>query len=183
MNFNIQQLYYKFVIIFISILLIIDLLLHFNWFSLILLSLILLSIIVNFSYKLINKRNAVVEEIEHKKKIEDFKLKSQKTTIDLTKFKIKSNSWKETIITDKSQYAGINELIGQGDKNIAIVDRKIHIIEIPIKINQKILNHTFRSNKDLNVIKISLLEKKTTTLYFNPDDESEYFLDLDFFYD
>ncbi|MFS4454826.1 hypothetical protein [Maribacter sp. 2304DJ31-5] len=117
---------------------------------------------------------------ENEKRIEKLKQNGQKVEIELDKVKINSSSWQEKIITDNTRYAGLNEVVGRGDRNFKLVDRTLN--QISLKKNFKGRTITYRESikMDTDNLKIHLALKKKTFLYIDHNDRKNMYLDLEF---
>lgn len=119
-------------------------------------------------------------EVKYEKALADLKLGGEKVKVDLDSVKIKSNKWNETIITDNTQYAGLNELVGRADRNMKTVVKNLNQITIKIPYNGKTIRYKANVQMDLDNLKIHFAIQKETTLYIDPLNNRNMYLDLEF---
>jgi len=103
-----------------------------------------------------------------------------KVNLDIDNLKILSNKWQEEIIVDNSRYAFINNLTGNSDKNVDTIEviYSAFLIEVPYKGEKfEILVNTLL---DSVTLKMKLTIQKETSLYIDRNNQSRYYLDLDF---
>ncbi|WP_010516978.1 hypothetical protein [Croceivirga radicis] len=117
---------------------------------------------------------------ENEKRIKNLKQDGLKIEIDLNKVKINSSSWQEKIITDNSQYAGLNEVVGRGDRNFKLVNRTLNQISFKKTFMGRTITYRESIKMDTDNLKIHLVLKKKTILYIDPDDRTNMYLDLEF---
>ena len=139
---------------------------------LIFLIVISIGLAVKFKDKLILKSN--------KSKLNDFKLNADKVLVDLTIAEIKSNSWTEEVITDNSNYAGLNQLTGQSEKNFKLEEKILNHVKVKTKYNGKNIEYGTNVNMDTDNLKIHLSIQKETYLYIDPKNIENKYLDLEF---
>lgn len=112
--------------------------------------------------------------------LEDFKNRAEKIEIDLRNVDIKSNKWKETVITDSTKYAGLNDLIGRSDRNMKSTTRNLNHITVNIPCEGKTLKYETNVEMDIDTLKIHFAVKKKTTLYIDTLNKSNMYLCLEF---
>ncbi|SIS46809.1 hypothetical protein SAMN05421766_10258 [Zobellia uliginosa] len=117
---------------------------------------------------------------ENEKRIEKLKKDGQKIEIDLNKVKVNSSSWQEQIITDNTRYAGLNEVVGRGDRNLKLVNRTLNQISFKKTIKGRTITYRESIEMDTDNLKIHFALKKKTILYIDPDDRKNMYLDLEF---
>ena len=120
------------------------------------------------------------EKAENEKRIEKLKQEGQKIEIDLNKVKINSSSWQEKIITDNTRYAGLNEVVGRGDRNFKLVNNTLNQISLKKTIKGRTITYRESIKMDTDNLKIHLALKKKTILYVDPHDRKNMYLDLEF---
>jgi len=101
-------------------------------------------------------------------------------TIDLSKVKIMYNSYFRTEVTDKTRTAGLNNLVGRGDRNERTVEVNHSNLILQFNIDGKTVNQIVQTQKDSKTLEMLLLIKGSTSLYVNPDNFHDFYLDLEF---
>jgi hypothetical protein len=111
------------------------------------------------------------------------KLKSTgfKIPVDLTKCKIKSNSW----IEEKDRYSNSriafwNQVGGDADKNLERVENNHSVVEYECEFKGRKQIFLGLASKDETTLRILLELKKETTIYVDRDDVDNYYFDLEF---
>ena len=140
------------------------------------LSFLLPFIIYLISNKIKSKRN----EKRHQRELFEFKRKAIKVKVDLGNVSIKSNSWNDIVVTDKSTYARFNELFGDTNRNVKSVRKSLNHVSIKIPYQSKTIKYDFSNAMDSTKLKIHFVIKKETTLYIDPVDKNRMYLDLEF---
>ncbi|WP_289040498.1 hypothetical protein [uncultured Zobellia sp.] len=120
------------------------------------------------------------EKMENKRRIQKLKQDGQKIEIDLNNVKINSSSWQEKIITDNTQYTGLNELVGRGNRNFKLVNRTLNQISLKKTFKGKTITYRESIKMDTDNLKIHLALKEKTFLYIDPGDWKNMYLDLEF---
>jgi len=119
-------------------------------------------------------------ERKFQSKFNDFKSKAERVNVDLEKVKVQPRNWYEKIITDNSRYAGLNDLVGRSDRNFKIAKRTLNHISLKIPYNGQKLNYRTSIAMDNDTLKIHFALQKQTTLYIDPNDRKNIYLDLEF---
>ena len=140
------------------------------------LSFLLPLIIYLISIKIKSKRN----EERHQRELFEFKRKAIKVKVDLGNVSIKSNCWNDIVVTDKTKYAGFNELFGDTNRNVKSVRKSLNHVSIKIPYQGKTIKYDFSNAMDITKLKIHFAIKKETTLYIDPVDKNRMYLDLEF---
>ncbi|TKD61432.1 hypothetical protein [Flavobacterium sp. ASW18X] len=117
---------------------------------------------------------------KYEKALADLKLRGEKVKVELDNVKIKSNKWNETVITDNTQYAGLNELVGRADRNMKTVVKNLNQVTINIPYKGKIIRYKANVQMDTDNLKIHFAIQKETTLYIDPLNNRNMYLDLEF---
>jgi hypothetical protein len=116
------------------------------------------------------------------KHLRNLKLTGIKILVDLTKCKVKSNSWTTEIEKyDNPRILFLNEVSGHSDKNIERIESNISRVEYTCDFNGK--RRTFLSSaiaKDNITLKILLEIQKETVIYIDRYNSRYYYFDLDF---
>jgi chromosome segregation ATPase len=144
---------------------------------------IILGLIVLVGYGVLYVIQRQTREKEHEKRrkeIDDFKNQADKVQIDLNQLSLKSNEWQEEIVTDNSKYGGYNQLVGRGDLNIETVQHSLNALELSVSYKGQTIDVLRRVNMDTKTLKMKLAIQEKTTLYINPEEPQEYYLDLEF---
>jgi hypothetical protein len=120
-------------------------------------------------------------EIQAKKWLQNLKSTGIKIPVDLTKCKIKSNSWTE----ERERYSNPriafwNEVGGDADKNIERVENNHSVIEYECEFKGRRQVFLGSISKDETTLRILLELKKETTIYVDRDDVESYYFDLEF---
>ena len=110
----------------------------------------------------------------------DFKSRAERILVNLEKVKVKPRNWYEKVITDNSKYAGFNDLAGRSDRNFKIEERTLNHISLKIPYEGKTLSYRTSIVMDNDTLKIHFALQKQTTLYIDPDDHRNIYLDLEF---
>ncbi len=139
--------------------------------------LIIFPFIIYFLYWEINIR---ISEKKERNKLKKFKTKAKKIIVNLEDIEIDSNKWYENIVVDNSKYSLLNVFVGRGDRNIKTVRRISNFVRIYFSFEGKKMEYSFNTSMEPEAIKMLLLTHKTTTLYIDPDDSGNYYLDLEF---
>jgi len=112
----------------------------------------------------------------------DLKITGIKVPVDLTKCVIKSNNWTDEVERyDIPRVAFLNEVSGDSDKNVEMVESNLSRIAYSCDFNGK--HSTFFSPpiaKDKTTIMILLEMQKETAIYVDRDDSRRYYFDLEF---
>ena len=123
------------------------------------------------------------EEINTNKVFEDWKNElvsnGLKIIVDLTKVKIKSNSYRQEIQRIEWKYEGLDELAGIDRRKFADINECI----IEYKTDLKGKSEIFTSGniaKDKITVQFLLMNKKTTELYIDKSNHENYYFNLDF---
>jgi len=120
------------------------------------------------------------EKAKNLKRIEKLKQEGQRIEIDLDKVKINSSSWQEKVITDNTQYAGLNDAVGRGDRNFKLVKRTLNQISLKKTYKGRTIAYRESIKMDTDNLRIHFALKKKTNLYIDQDDKSNMYLDLEF---
>jgi len=140
--------------------------------ALVILIVLIIGLILGFKSKLRSKSN--------ESKLKDFKSKADKVKIDLTQASIKTNKWTDEIVTDNSNYAGLNQLTGNSERNIDKIDRTVNSVNVEFKYKGETINHTTNVLMDSDNLKIHLAIQKETILYIDSENYENRYLDLEF---
>jgi hypothetical protein len=131
-------------------------------------------------YLISDKIKSSRKEKRFRRELADFKRRAIKVKVDLDNVSIKSNNWKDTIVTDNTKYAGFNEIFGDPNRNIKSVRRSLNHVSIKIPYQDKTIKYDLSIPMDITKLKIHFAIKKETTLYIDPMDEKRMYLDLEF---
>lgn len=112
-------------------------------------------------------------------KLDNFKKEALKYKVDLSKAKVKTNSFtveKEIV----SRQAGLDYMIGESERNIRKSNHHLNIIIVPIDINGSTRYISYECDMDTEKLKWYFAFHSETYFYVNPKDSNDYYLDLEF---
>ncbi|MBK8580713.1 MAG: hypothetical protein IPL86_02370 [Flavobacteriales bacterium] len=135
-----------------------------------------------FLRNVISNRNENNFQERETAKLEKFKLLAEKVEVDLSHVKLKSNSWQEEVVTNNRRTGGYNQLVGRGDLNIENVQRNQNVIFLSVPYKGREIEIQYGVNMDPTTLTMKLEMKKSTTLYVNPNNNEENYLDMDFLF-
>jgi hypothetical protein len=116
-----------------------------------------------------------------RKWLENLKSTGIKIPVDLTKCKIKSNTWvEERERYSNSRIAFWNEVGGDADKNIERVKNNHSMIEYECEFKGRRQLFLGSISKDETTLRILLELKRETIIYVDRDDPENYYFDLEF---
>ncbi len=84
------------------------------------------------------------------------------------------------MVINNSKSGGYNQLGGRGDLNIEIVQHNLNVIQLRIPYKGKHIEVNYRVDMDPTVLKMKLAIQEVTTLYVNPNNADELYLDMEF---
>jgi hypothetical protein len=118
-----------------------------------------------------------------KRETEDLKLTGVKIPVDLTKCKVKSNSWTKEVARYENhpRVAFLNEVSGHSDKNVERIASHVSLIEYTCRFNGK--RKRFVSSgipKDRTTMLLLMEMQQQTTIYVDRDNDKIYYFDVDF---
>lgn len=123
------------------------------------------------------------EEINGNKLYKDWKDKlvkdGLKILVDLSKVKIKSNSYSQEVERVPTKYEGLDELAGIDRRIFTNINECVIVYDIDIK-GKRLKFTSDIIHKDKVTLEFLLLDKKTTELYIDKSDYENYFFDFEF---
>jgi hypothetical protein len=129
---------------------------------------------------IVQKRRQNESNLHLENKLEDFKRNAKKIKVDLGTAEIKSNSWSEEIVTDNSKSGGLNQMTGDGHRNIQTIQQNKNVMLFKVPYQNGIIEVVSEINMDTKTLEMKLALQNETILYVNPNKTEEYYLDLEF---
>ena len=131
-------------------------------------------------YAIREKQKSSKIEAQKAEAIVALKGRADQVKVPLNNLKIKANSWSSEEVIDHSKYAGLNDLIGEGQRNIKKVNHNHSTIIFKIPYKGKIIKHTESFDIDEKTLQMFLGMQGETICYVDPQDRNAYYLDLEF---
>lgn len=119
------------------------------------------------------------ENKEYKNNLAKFKSAAEKIKVELNQVEIISNSWSEQEFSN-TRAAQIEQMYGDGERTKITTEYNINVIKFSLKIKDEVVHFEERIDMDRKTLEMKLLMQKETTLYFDPANYSNYYLDLEF---
>lgn len=119
------------------------------------------------------------ENKEYKNSLAKFKSAAEKIKVELNQVEIISNSWSEQEFSN-TRAAQIEQMYGDGERTKITTEYNINVIKFSLKIKDEVVHFEERIDMDRKTLEMKLLMQKETTLYFDPANYSNYYLDLEF---
>lgn len=113
-------------------------------------------------------------------KFREFLDRADRITVDLDQVEIRSNKWEEREVIYEGGYSGLDGLSRRPDRNTRLVERSQNHLSVEVQYNGRRRLVQAEVEMDTTALKMLLAVQKQTTLYVNPDNPDEYYLDLDF---
>ncbi|MCF8296279.1 MAG: hypothetical protein K9J13_01935 [Saprospiraceae bacterium] len=139
-----------------------------------------LIIILFVIIRTIKKKKEIELNLKKEEQLNLFKNKADKIKVDLSNAVLKSNSWSEDIVVNNSNSGALNQLAGQGYRNINTIQHNENVIKISVPYKDTTIEIKHNINIESQTLKMKLALKEETILYVNPNNTHEYYLDLEF---
>jgi hypothetical protein len=120
------------------------------------------------------------EEISGSIELENLKKTADKIIVNLNTAEIKTNSWTEDKIIETGRIGMLNQLGGDGDKNIRSVTRNESMVSWVFNYHGKTIHYTIVIDKEVQSLKMHFAIQKETILYVDPNNPDNNYLDLEF---
>lgn len=131
-------------------------------------------------WTIIWNRKQKKEEISGRIELEKLKKTSDKIIVNLNTAEIKTNSWTEEEIIETGRIGMLNQLGGNGDKNIRNVTRNESMVSWIFIYHGKPIHYTIVIDKEVQSLKMHFAIQKETIFYVDQNNPDNNYLDLEF---